>query len=334
MAAQPPKIEKKKTVERTLDVVTIFSKALGEFPTNNDAFDNGIKGEIKQLSDLVSADQLSPQKLYESAIRLGKILSEFQSKNVELNNKIYEGIFNLLSLAAEQGFAPAEYELGEIYAKPDRKNGNYPPQEKDMLKAIDYFVSSADKGFADAQYRVGKLYMDMRPYIHLLRDTNVADKVKVGLNLDKSLEYCKLAADQGHAVAAFQTGIHYACVKDDLPNSIIYIQRAVKLGNIDAIKELASYYARGLMGTGNRFLMALELYTQYDEQYNEMAERNEKLAGEKPGPRSHHALRFTKQLEREKQEDEMAQKEQEANTKTAADADSDADSDKPNAPNF
>ena len=54
-------------------------------------------------------------------------------------------------LAAEQGYASAQYNLGLMY-----NNGNGVPQ--DYAEAVKWYRLAAEQGDADAQYNLGNMY--------------------------------------------------------------------------------------------------------------------------------------------------------------------------------
>ena len=59
--------------------------------------------------------------------------------------------FVLLSLAAEQGYANAQYQLGVMYMKGDGT-------KIDVKRAVEFFTLAAEQGLDKAQYNVGVMY--------------------------------------------------------------------------------------------------------------------------------------------------------------------------------
>ena len=82
-------------------------------------------------------------------------------------------------LAADQGFAGAQYFLGVMYT-----NGRGVPQEE--TEAVRWFRLAADQGFAGAQYFLGIMYVSGR-----------------GVSQDgtEAVRWFRLAADQGRGRA-------------------------------------------------------------------------------------------------------------------------------------
>ena len=91
-------------------------------------------------------------------------------------------------LAAEQGHARAQFNLGVTYAK-----GRGVPQ--DDKQAVKWFRLAADQGHANAQFNLGIMYYEGQ-----------------GVPQDdkQAVKWWRLAADQGHADAQTNLGVMYA----------------------------------------------------------------------------------------------------------------------------
>ena len=99
----------------------------------------------------------------------------------------YAAALKLFRLAADQGNAVAQYNIGLIY-----KNGNGVPQN--YAQAVKWYRLAADQGNADAQSNLGHMYGDGKG---LARD------------YAEALKWYRLAADQGNAVAQANLGAAY-----------------------------------------------------------------------------------------------------------------------------
>ena len=85
----------------------------------------------------------------------------------------------LLTKAAEQGFALAQYELALMYLRGEGV-------EQNMDKAIELLTKAAEQGFSPAQYKLVLMY---------LKGEGMEQ------NMDKAIELLTKAAEQGHAPA-------------------------------------------------------------------------------------------------------------------------------------
>jgi TPR repeat protein len=90
--------------------------------------------------------------------------------------------------AADQGYAPAQYNLGVMYA-----NGWGVPQNYD--EAAKWHALAANQGYVIARYNLGVAY----------REGN-----GVPQNYSEAMKWFRLAADQGFAGAQYSLGLMYA----------------------------------------------------------------------------------------------------------------------------
>src|SRR5205807_2203434 len=95
----------------------------------------------------------------------------------------------LFKLAADQGYAPAQLDLGTSYA------GGSRGLAKDEREAVRLFRLAVDQGLAAAQFTLGVFYSEGRG--GLTKDEREAARLY------------KLAADQGYADAQFNLGLFY-----------------------------------------------------------------------------------------------------------------------------
>ena len=96
--------------------------------------------------------------------------------------------FQETKIKAEKGIAPAQANLGFLYA-----NGYGVP--KDEAEAVKWYRKAADQGYAKAKYNLGVMYANGR-----------------GVPKDEAeaLKWYRKAADQGYAPAQFNLGVSYA----------------------------------------------------------------------------------------------------------------------------
>ena len=93
------------------------------------------------------------------------------------------------TLAAEQGYPDAQYNLGIMYAKGDGI-------EQSDKKAIELYKMAAKRGNADAQFNLGQYYFQG---IYGLTQSS-----------KRAINFFSLAAEQGHAEAQCNLGVMYA----------------------------------------------------------------------------------------------------------------------------
>ena len=127
-------------------------------------------------------------------------------------------------LAADQGNARAQYNLGVIYAT---------GVSHDYAQAAKWFRSAADQGYAPAQYNLAQLY----------------DK---GLNGSRdpaeAIRWYRRAADQNSILAQINLGFAYSEGKDvpqDYSEAVKWYRRAAEQGNPMAQFNLAQMYSEG-----------------------------------------------------------------------------------------
>lgn len=98
------------------------------------------------------------------------------------NKKDYQEAFKIFDSCARDGYAPAQYMLGEMYGD----GLGVTPNDTDSFK---WYLKSAQLGFASAQYAVANMYWNSRG---------------VSRDDDEAVRWFRLAAEQGHvgAIAA------------------------------------------------------------------------------------------------------------------------------------
>ena len=164
-------------------------------------------------------------------------------------------------LAADQGHAEAQYNLGRCYEKGEGVSKDYKEAEK-------YYKLAADQGDVTAQFNLARCYTrlcfqgtykDAAKYYKLAADQgNAAAQYKLafwyesGIGVDKDYKeaekYYKLAADQGHAEAQFDLAYRYEHgkgVDQDCKEAAGYYKLAADQGRIGAKKALKRLERRG-----------------------------------------------------------------------------------------
>lgn len=204
---------------------------------------------------------LAEEMGFEEAYRLGVMYAE--RPWVKRNNL---QAMKWLGWAAEQGYAPAQVNLGILFterrcaARYDlnpEKWGKYSLKyhvgkegicfwqtyerryykwlyKQDVNAARKWFGLAAEQGNADAQYNIGAMYDDF------------------GFRLEKdyaeSVKWYRLAAEQGHAMAQHSLGVKYKCgegVEQNTAEALKLLLLAAGQGNARAESCLGRMYARG-----------------------------------------------------------------------------------------
>ena len=126
--------------------------------------------------------------------------------------------FKLTRLAAEQGFAPAQYELGLMYASSIREW---------------WCKQAAEQGFAPAQHKLGEMYYYGE---------------EVERNLSAAFEWLQRAAKQGLALSQYRLGVMYDRGKGVKQNPSLawkWYRRAAKQGYAESQYSLGMRYYYG-----------------------------------------------------------------------------------------
>ncbi len=129
-------------------------------------------------------------------------------------------------IAAEQGYAGAQYNLGFMY---DCGQG----VTQDYAEAVRWYRKAADQGYADAQYELGFMY-----------------ECGQGVSQDyaESVRWYRKAADQGIARAQYNLGLMYGRgqgVTQDYAEAVRWFRKAAEQGKAGAQYNLAICYKNG-----------------------------------------------------------------------------------------
>ena len=157
-------------------------------------------------------------------------------------------------LAAEQGDAMAQYNLGTMY-----DNGRGLPQN--YAEAARWYRLAADQSLAQAQYNLGNTY---------------ASGEGVPENDAEAARWYRLAADQGLAKAQYNLGAMYdkgQGVPQNYAEAVRWYRLAAEQGNAEAQYNLGRMYANG-RGVPQNYAEAVRWYRLAAEQGDAMAQYN------------------------------------------------------------
>ena len=138
----------------------------------------------------------------------------------------YKEAVRWYKLAADQGHASAQYNLGLMYA-----TGQGVPQ--DYKEALRWYKLAADQGHASAQYNLGYMYDS--------GDGVPKDAVQ-------AVSWYRKAAEQGLASAQSNLGVMYAegeGVPKDAVQAVSWYRKAAEQGLARAQSNLGAMYSRG-----------------------------------------------------------------------------------------
>lgn len=132
----------------------------------------------------------------------------------------YEQAYIYYRQAAEQGYAPAEQNLGKLY-----RMGNGVAQSD--VEAVKWFIKAAEQGNMHAQSDLGGMY-------YLGRGVTQSD--------EKAYEWALKAAEQGDSYAQFNLGLIYEMgrgVDQSYEKAIEWYQKAADQGSYEAQVNLS-----------------------------------------------------------------------------------------------
>ena len=182
-------------------------------------------------------------------------------KNKATERKLTEAA-RISRAGAEQGDAPAQYSLGDMY-----REGLGVPQ--DYAEAIRWYRKAADQGSAIAQYSLGNMHREglgvPHDYAEAIRwYRKAADKGYImaenalgyiydrgqGVPQDyaEAVRWCRKAADQGDAMAQCYLGFSYAQghgVPQDYAEAVRWYRKAADQGYANAQYGLGFIYDKG-----------------------------------------------------------------------------------------
>ena len=164
----------------------------------------------------------------------------FTEANEYYEKKDYKKAFDLYLESAEQGYAPAQCNLGYMY---DIGQG----VSQDYAKAAEWYTKSAEQGYAPAQYNLGNMYYNGQG---------------VSQDYAKAAEWYTKSAEQGYAHAQCNLGNMYyngQGVTQDYAKAAEWYTKSAEQGNELAKKnaiQLKKYmvvYGKNSMGSINNY---------------------------------------------------------------------------------
>jgi len=153
--------------------------------------------------------------------------------------------------AAEQGYAPAQVNLGKMY-----ENGQ--GVSKDETQAVAWYRKAAEQGYAIAQANLGVMYENGRG---------------VSQDYREALVWYRKAAEQGYAPAQVNLGFMYQNgqgVSKDETQAVAWYRKAADQGYALAQTNLGRMYENG-RGVSQDYRQAVAWYRKAAEQGNEFA---------------------------------------------------------------
>lgn len=180
------------------------------------------KGQVAQSERVISPEEqvtqseqvMSPEDCFEQGEK-----NYYDDKNYTEAEKWYRK-------SAEQGYAPAQYELGAMYYY-DAEKGI----KQDFSEALKWFKKSAEQNNADAQLGLGHMYYSGEG---------------VTENLSEALKWYRKSAEQGEKYAQYRLGQMYEYgegIPQNYDKAIEWYQKASDQGH-----EKASVALRQLLG--------------------------------------------------------------------------------------
>ena len=214
----------------------------------------------------------------------------FTEANEYYEKKDYKKAFDLYLESAEQGYAPAQCNLGYMYDIGQGVSQDYAKavewytkaaEQDDMLaqcnlgymydigqgvsqdyaKAAEWYTKSAEQGYAPAQCNLGNMYYNGQ-----------------GVTQDyaKAAEWYTKAAEQGNARAQCYLGYMYDIgqgVSQDYAKAVEWYTKSAEQGDATAQYNLGIMYYNG-QGVSQDYAKAAEWCTKSAEQGNELAKKN------------------------------------------------------------
>lgn len=247
--------------------VKSFSKALG----NDDADALVATGESFALGRGVDRDPEMATEWFRRALRfrhpraqtlLG--LAYLSGDGIEPNRE--EGL-RLLKLAADQGYADAQYELAQAWHT----------QHVFQKQSMALFESAAHHGHLRAQVRLGELYKAGEMHAAASGHRSHAP------HLQKAFEWFGKAAEQGDTEALFELGQMHAQglgTKQDFEPAAENFLRAASQGHAKAAFNLGFLYAHG-QGVDQDYAKAYQWYRVSQLQGYALGKQTATLAAKK-----------------------------------------------------
>jgi TPR repeat protein len=211
-----------------------------------------------QNGEGVSQDYVEAMKWYRLAADQGYAKAQYKLgvmyQNGEGVSQDYAEAMKWYRLAADQGDAWAQYNLGFMYEK-----GQGVPQ--DFAEAVKWYRLAADQGDAWAQHNLGNMYHQGEG---------------VPQDYAEAMKWLRLAADQGDAVAQYNLGLMYhrgEGVAQDYAEAIKLFRLAADQGDASAQNNLGFMYDKG-QGVPQNYAEAVKWYRLAADQGEANAQNN------------------------------------------------------------
>lgn len=223
--------------------------------------DGSIPAEEGHDSDPVAAGYLSmaaAQNDAAAAWHLAEMYGDGRVKPAEGDGTAHEAMLRYMTLAADEGFAPAQCALGVLHERGRAAAGM---SEPDYPQAARYYRKAAAQGLMEAQFELARL---------LLKKLVSPDKGKD--RAEEAVHWCRLAAEQGSLQAQVVLSSLYESGQAGIrPGPLAnqkmaeWLERAAEQGPPDIQYRLAEHYFNGTEGlaTGDQALrIAAKWYEQ------------------------------------------------------------------------
>lgn len=203
--------------------------------------------EFSKLKDKAYNGDKKAQNKVGDAYYLGKIYSASDSKD-------YVTAVEWYRKSAEQGYAPAQYNLGNCYEKGHGVSQSY-------SEAAKWYKLAAEQGHVESQCNLGLLYQN-----------------GLGVKKDEKEAFTlyKKAADKGHPEAFLYVGLCFAQgigVSQDYSEAAKWYQKAMDKGILTAQNNLGVLYLNG-EGVKKDYSKAVSLFTKASEKGFANAQNN------------------------------------------------------------
>lgn len=175
----------------------------------------------------------------------------------------YDKAVELYKIAAEQGDAQAQCDLGICYRSGEGV-------EKDPVKAIEWYLKAAEQGHGGALNNLGIMYQH---------------GIGVESDIEKAAEYYLKAAEAGNADGQFCIGLFYANgagVEQDYAEAVKWYKAAAEQGEPDSMYHLAFLYNDGLGVEKDPGMVAYYLYMAADRGFQPAIDTIQKNKIERP----------------------------------------------------
>ena len=175
-------------------------------------------------------------------------------------------------LAAEQGYAPAQFNLGEMY---EWGRGMF--VDEDCYEAIKWYRLAADQGHKEAVEKIEELEEELaRPNQYYAIGLRHYNGEGVAQDYSEAAKWFRIAADQGDADAQNKLGGMYSNgqgVTQDYNEAVKWYRLAANQGCADAQLVLGFMYKRGY-GVTQNYDEAVKWYRLGADQGNAEAQNN------------------------------------------------------------